>query len=139
MVIPFANLNLIFASGVFFIGVIRLIEKTQIGIPYLLISSVIMLLCLLFSNSEAKTHFKRKSAVFRWLYALLNRTKTSQPTISAEEPQLPRNNDIEMDKMDIPKPIYILTSTPILIPRPNSVVTDTWQLPNMATIQFCES
>ena len=71
--IPFANLNRIFFFILFFNAFIRVIRLTEIGVPYLSVNSVIMLLCLLFFNPEAKNHFKRKSVVFRWLNSLVTR------------------------------------------------------------------
>ena len=61
--IPFTTLNLIFATGIFISIVIRIIQRTQKGAPNMSIQCVIMLLCLLFSNSEAKQHFRRYLAV----------------------------------------------------------------------------
>ena len=39
---------------------VKVIERTQTGVPKLSIQAVVMQLCLLLSNSEAKTHFARK-------------------------------------------------------------------------------
>ena len=38
----------------------RVIQKTKIGVPNLSIQIVVMLICLLMSNSEAKSQFKRR-------------------------------------------------------------------------------
>ena len=57
--IPFTTLNVIFATGFFISGFIRLFQRTQTGFPNLSIHAVIMLLCLLGSNSAAKKHFRR--------------------------------------------------------------------------------
>ena len=62
--IPFTTLNLIFASIVVS-AVIRTIQKTQLGIPNISIQKTVMLICLLFSNPDAKKHFKRRSAALR--------------------------------------------------------------------------
>ena len=61
--IPFSTLNIIFATGFFISGVIRLIQRTQIGFPNISIHAVIMLLCLLGSNSAAKKHLKKRLGV----------------------------------------------------------------------------
>ena len=63
--IPFTSLNLIFAFSIVISVVIRLIQTTQIGVPKLSIQIVVMLICLLFSNSKAKIHFKTKCATHR--------------------------------------------------------------------------
>ena len=65
--IPFTTLNLIFAFSIVTSTVIRVIQQTQIGVPNLSIQMVVMRICLLFSNSEAKKHFKRRYAAFREL------------------------------------------------------------------------
>ena len=57
--IPFTTLNIIFATGFFISGVIRLFQRTQTGFPNLSIHAVIMLLCLLGSNSAAKKRSRR--------------------------------------------------------------------------------
>ena len=58
--IPFTRLNLIFAFSGIISAIIRVIQRTQLGVPKLSIQIVVMLICLLLSNSGAKTHFKRK-------------------------------------------------------------------------------
>ena len=66
--IPFTRLNLIFAFSIVISVVIRLIQTTQIGVPYLSIQIVVMLICLLLSNSKAKFQFKTKCAAHRKRY-----------------------------------------------------------------------
>ena len=67
--IPFTTLNnLIFTFSIVTSTVIRVI---QIGVPNLSIQMVVMLICLLFSNSEAKKHCKRRYAAFRELDQIL--------------------------------------------------------------------
>ena len=63
--IPFTTLNLIFAFSIVISVVIRSIQKTQIGIPNISIQITVVLVCLLFSNPDAKKHFQRRSAAFR--------------------------------------------------------------------------
>ena len=65
--IPFTRLNLIFAFSGIISAVIRIIQRTQIGVPKLSIQIVVMLICLLLSNSEAKKHFMRKCSSMRGL------------------------------------------------------------------------
>ena len=65
--IPFTTLNLIFAFSIVTSTIIRVIQQTQIGVPNLSIQMVVMLICLLFSNSEAKKHFTRRYDAFREL------------------------------------------------------------------------
>ena len=61
--IPLTTLNnLIFTFSIVTSTVIGVI---QIGVPNLSIQMVVMLVCLLFSNSEAKKHCKRRYAAFR--------------------------------------------------------------------------
>jgi heme/copper-type cytochrome/quinol oxidase subunit 2 len=58
--IPFTRLNIIFAFSIFVIAMLKVIERTQTGVPKLSIQAVVMQLCLLISNPEAKIHFGRK-------------------------------------------------------------------------------
>ena len=58
--IPFTKLNLIFAFSLVFSAIIRGIQRKQMGLPNLSIQIVWILLCLLFTNKEAKENFKRK-------------------------------------------------------------------------------
>ena len=66
--IPFTRLNLIFAFSIVTSVVIRIIQTTRIGVPYLSIQIVVMLICLLLSNSKAKFQFKTKCAAHRKRY-----------------------------------------------------------------------
>ena len=59
--IPFTKLNLIFAFGALITCIIRIFQSTQIGVPNLSIQIVVMLVCLLYSNTEARVYFKRKA------------------------------------------------------------------------------
>ena len=63
--IPFKTLNLIFAFSIVISAIIKVFQQTQIGVPILSIQMVVMQICLLFSNCEAKKHFKRRFAAFR--------------------------------------------------------------------------
>jgi hypothetical protein len=63
--IPFTTLNLIFALSIVVCAIIKVIQPTQIGVPNLSIQMVVMQMCLLFSNFEAKKHFMRRYAAFR--------------------------------------------------------------------------
>jgi hypothetical protein len=63
--IPFTTLNLIFALSIVISAIIKVFQQTQIGVPILSIQMVIMQICLLFSNYEAKKHFKRRFDAFR--------------------------------------------------------------------------
>ena len=56
--IPFTTLNLIFAFSIVFSTIVRVIQKTKIGVPNLSIQIVVMLMCLLMSNTEAKAQIK---------------------------------------------------------------------------------
>ena len=58
--IPFTRLNIIFAFSIFVVAMVKMIERTQTGVPKLSIQAVVMQLCLLLSNQEAKIHFGRK-------------------------------------------------------------------------------
>ena len=62
--IPFTTLNLIFAFSIVISAIIKVIQQTQIGVPNLSIQMVVMQICLLYFNSEAKTHFNRRYAAF---------------------------------------------------------------------------
>ena len=63
--IPFKNLNLIFALGIALHSIMKIIQTAQLGVPKLSIQATFMLLCFLFSNSKAKHHFYRKLAALR--------------------------------------------------------------------------
>ena len=63
--IPFTRLNLIFAFSAMITAIIRILQNTQKGVPNLSIQIVVMLLCLLATNNEAKLHFKRKYVALR--------------------------------------------------------------------------
>jgi hypothetical protein len=63
--IPFTTLNIIFAFSIVISAIIKVFQQKQIGVPILSIQMVVMQICLLFSNSEAKKHFKRRLAAFR--------------------------------------------------------------------------
>ena len=63
--IPFKTLNLIFAFSIVISAIIKVIQQTQIGVPNLSIQMVVMQICLLLSNFEAKKYFKRRYATFR--------------------------------------------------------------------------
>ena len=62
--IPFKTVHFIFAFSIIATSVIKAIQQTQIGFPYMSIQTVIMLICLLFSNYEAKSHLKRQFDIF---------------------------------------------------------------------------
>ena len=63
--IPFTKLNLIFVFSALITSLIRIFQNTQIGVPNLSIQLVVMLICLLLTNPEARTHFKRKHSALR--------------------------------------------------------------------------
>ena len=63
--IPFTRLNLIFAFSAMITAIIRILQNTQKGVPNLSIQIVVMLLCLLATNNEAKLHFRRKYVALR--------------------------------------------------------------------------
>ena len=121
--IPFTKLNIIFAFGCLIMALIKVIQRTQIGIPNLSIQIVSMLLCLLFSNSEAKNHFKRRSVVFRWLDLFMNKlsrtpidavTKVNQPQVTDQVMiNIPNSlNSIPTSKVqlsNIETPVNIIT------------------------------
>ena len=133
--IPFTRLNLIFAFGCFINAIIRVVQRTQIGFPNLSIQIVVMLICLLFSNSEAKKHCKRRSATLRWMDSPFN----CQSAVTPENKST--NHHTEMThriQIEMPIPIYLKPNSPI--PRTNNnayrnkIITE-WQLPNSTTIE----
>ena len=121
--IPFTKLNIIFAFGCLIMALVKVIQRTQIGIPNLSIQIVAMLLCLLFSNYEAKNHFKRRSVVFRWLDLFMNKlsrtpidavTKVNQPQVTDQVMiNIPNSlNSIPTSKVqlsNIETPVNIIT------------------------------
>ena len=56
--IPFTRLNLIFAFGILISAIIKVFERSQIGVPKLSIQVMVMLLCLLLTNQKAKMPVK---------------------------------------------------------------------------------
>ena len=58
--IPFTKLNNIFAFSLLLTTIVRLINSTQMGVPFLSIQGTTILLCLLITNKPAKKHFKKK-------------------------------------------------------------------------------
>ena len=118
--IPFTKLNVIFAFGCLIMALVKVIERTQIGIPNLSIQIVSMLLCLLFSNSEAKNHFKRQSVVFRYLDLVMNKlsrapidavTKVKQAQVTDEVminiPNSIPTSTVQFSHIEIPVDIII--------------------------------
>ena len=71
--IPFTKLNLIFAFSALITSLIRIFQNTQIGVPNLSIQLVVMLICLLLTNPEARAHFKRKHSALREVYLEANK------------------------------------------------------------------
>ena len=63
--IPFTRLNLIFAFDFFINSIVKLFNPTQIGVPKLSIHANVMLLLLILTNCEARSHFQRKLAAWR--------------------------------------------------------------------------
>ena len=63
--IPFKSLNLIIAIDFVINAIVKLLNPTQIGLPKLSIHGNVMLLLLVLTNSDARSHFKRKLAVWR--------------------------------------------------------------------------
>ena len=61
---PFTTLNVIFAFSILVAASIKVVERTQTGVPKLSIQSVVMQLCLFLTNTEAKSHFKKKFSTF---------------------------------------------------------------------------
>ena len=60
--IPFTKFNVIFTFSIIVSTVIRIFQKTKIGVPNLSIHVTVMLVCLAVTNSQAKDHFKRRLA-----------------------------------------------------------------------------
>jgi glucan phosphoethanolaminetransferase (alkaline phosphatase superfamily) len=79
--IPFTTLNLIFAFSIVFSTIVRVIQKTKIGVPNLSTQIVVMLICLLMSNTEAKAQFKQRVASIRKeALPIQQRSTTNQDT-----------------------------------------------------------
>ena len=60
--IPFTNLNLIVAYDFVIITIIKVFGPIQTGVPNISVHSSAVLLLLVITNSEARSHFKRKMA-----------------------------------------------------------------------------
>ena len=78
--IPFTTLNLIFALTVFINAIVKLFNPTQIGAPKLSIHGNLLLLMLVLTNSEARSHFKRKLAAWRGRDLVESLELQQQPT-----------------------------------------------------------
>ena len=63
--IPFTKLNMTISFGVMVFTIIKLVQKTQIGMPTISIFCSLELLLLLLTNYDAKKHFRRKLAAWR--------------------------------------------------------------------------
>ena len=62
--IPFTNLNLIVAYDFVVLTLIKAFGPLQMGVPNISIHTSVMLLLLVFTNYEARSHFKRKVAIW---------------------------------------------------------------------------
>ena len=63
--IPFTNLNLIMAFNFVVGSFIKVFATTEMGVPTISINTSVTLLLLVFTNSEARSHFKRKVVAWR--------------------------------------------------------------------------
>jgi hypothetical protein len=123
--IPFTKLNLIFAFGIVVAAIIKIFQRTQIGVPKMSIQIAVMLLCLLFSNSEAKTHFKKRCAKFRGVKLYPQQAPTRHPKMNNPEsnsPPVTNTEEIQSPMAypkpsNIPKPIHKRTDSPIQLPH----------------------
>jgi hypothetical protein len=125
---PFTNLNLIFAFSIVIFTVIKVIQTTQIGVPKLSIQIVVILLCLLLNNSEAKLLFKKRYADFRGANLVVypqqttTRLQHSQTTNPEASPQPTTQSPTINPPMAHSKPTNTpnpgLCRTPIPIPVP---------------------
>lgn len=89
--IPFKNLNMVFAFGIIVRAIIDIVWTTKYGLPKIAIQTTVMLFCLLLCNADAKTHFKRRFAAWRGVDIGAKNTKgTPEPT-----------EDIQMDSVEI--------------------------------------
>jgi hypothetical protein len=133
--IPFTRLNLIFAFVCFINAIIRVVQSTQIWFPNLSIQIGVMLICLLFSNSEAKKNCKRRSATLKWMDSTCNCQYTVTPENKSTNHHTERTHRIQIE---MPIPIYLKPNSPIPptnnnAPR-NKIVTE-WQLLNSKTLE----
>ena len=92
--IPFTNLNLIVAYDFVIITLIKVFGPIQTGVPNISVHSSAVLLLLVFTNSEARSHFKRKMATWRGIdivgvvdqqQELIERRQTANPQPSYTE------------------------------------------------------
>lgn len=63
--IPFTNLNIVFALSIMVRVIIDLIWNSTYGLPKIAIQITFMLMCLLLCNDDAKTYAKRRFAAWR--------------------------------------------------------------------------
>jgi hypothetical protein len=125
--IPFTKLNLTFAFSALITCFIRIFQNIQIGVPNLSIQLVVMLICLLLTNPEARAHLRRKTSAFREVDLEANEQKISlAPKIisapetepSCREPSQPSES-----------PALVLVTRTIH----NQDIAITWTLPSMTS------
>ena len=125
--IPFTKQNLTFAFSALITCIIRIFQNTQIGVPNLSIQLVVMLICLLLTNPEARTHFRRKSLALREVDLEANtqnisfapKINTAMDTVSScIEPSQPSES-----------PALVLVDRT----AHNQNLAITWTLPNMTS------
>ena len=117
--IPFTRLNTIFAFSIVASAITKVVQSTQIGLPKMSIQITVMLLCLLFSNSEALTRAKNKvetlipvSSVF--LKQASKQAVNTELAIKSTNINLPRANP-EISSIN-PNMVVDKTPTPVSVP-----------------------
>ena len=94
--IPFTKLNMIFAFDCVVNAFIKMLNPTQIGVPTISIHFNVLLLLLVFTNSEARSHFKRKVAAWRGLDLVEVVHLQQQPPQQASIQQASRQLDVNL-------------------------------------------
>ena len=111
--IPFSNLNLMFCFGILTRLIITSIKKDLVGIPLLSIQSSAMLVCLLFTNTNAKERFKKRVRTWREVNMDLeqNRNKERNSPNFNEEANANTNVNVVIDsEVTFPRSQLILVA-----------------------------
>ena len=101
--IPFTKLNLIYAVDFVLMSIVKLFNPTQMGVPKLSLHGSMMLLLLVLTNSDARSHFKRKLAAWRGR-DLVEVVELQQQQIGPRQATNPQQSHTE--NIHLPNQIY---------------------------------
>ena len=95
--IPFSNLNLMFAFGILTRLLAMCIKKDLVGVPLLSIQSTVMLLSLLATNSGAKERLRKRISRWRAIRRDLEQTRNSERIGPTAHPAVSGNAAIDVE------------------------------------------